>query len=387
MCFNIREAALSDIFLRYCNTSLLQKIWIEQKNGGWNYNGRERHINGGKFSLQLIYKFLAIKVYIQCTMEEERAALSGRRPLRSHIEEALDHFSKLVGKENIKIGISIIESLLSRFLFSKEYFDDISAGFLSFVRNLGEFVCGDEKLAHFTGVTPDKRYCPNKPAKIGLWFYQLTSLINEDSVYLIDLSMWAEDEETMNCVTIIGRWMSIMENFAHDYESCCLVFDSYYLDNSGRELMIGDNVRYCAGVNKQRFPKLVELVEENVQRPGEFAAVYNEDTNEQFLFKYDKDKKIGKRFVMGNVLQHEKDRASREGESILFDFYKETFSVCDKLNQEMHDKTWPHKHGGFSRLGDPGEQNEYAFTTMLLNTFNLFRSLFKLEESKMILET
>eukprot|EP00981_Chlorochromonas_danica_P008629 scaffold2247_cov346-Ochromonas_danica.AAC.2 len=47
----------------------------------------------------------------------------------------------------------------------------------SIVRQVGEFVAGDEKLFEYKGESGDVRKVPNKPARIGLWFYELTGLL------------------------------------------------------------------------------------------------------------------------------------------------------------------------------------------------------------------
>ena len=45
----------------------------------------------------------------------------------------------------------------------------------------------------------------------------------------------------------------------------------------------------------------------------------------------------------------------------------------------MHGITWPHKHGGRSRLGDLAALRDFAFTSVLLNTFNAWRQIISID--------
>ena len=64
------------------------------------------------------------------------------------------------------------------FLFSATYYNDISANFMGIIRSLGEAVAGDEKLLHFTGNSGYILLVNTKPARIGLWFYQLVACLS-----------------------------------------------------------------------------------------------------------------------------------------------------------------------------------------------------------------
>lgn len=380
--FKPRSITLLEAFLHYCTIPLLEKVWLERANGDWHYGSERRTINRGDFSASLLYKFLAIKIFIQCTKEESRPALSSRRPLRDNITDASIYFCNLFGDEHAAPGISILERLFASFLFSKEYFEMISNEFRSWVRYLGEFVCGDEKLAHYTGASPNNRFCPNKPAKYGLWFYQLSALMDESNIYLLDLLMY--ESELDNAVSrITSHWLAIVEELTDGrLETCSIIFDSYYFDNSGRENFIGDCVYYCAGVNKKRFGSLVRMVEDRVKSPGDQAGAYNDETNELFVYSWDTNVDIGKIFVMGNVLERRTVNSRDDGELNLPDYYKETFYCCDRRNKEMFAKGWPHKHGGYNRFGEAAEQSDYAFLSILLNCFNLYRHLSKIQATK-----
>ena len=45
-------------------------------------------------------------------------------------------------------------------------------------------------------------------------------------------------------------------------------------------------------------------------------------------------------------------------------------AFCDKYNKGLHQRSWPHKHGGNYDPGDLGHQSNFALSCMLRNTFN-----------------
>jgi hypothetical protein len=55
--------------------------------------------------------------------------------------------------------------------------------------------------------------------------------------------------------------------------------------------------------------------------------------------------------------------------------YKATFNVCDKFNRCLHQKTWPHRKGGYIRFRDQGAQHDYMFSCILINTVNVWLEL------------
>ena len=75
------------------------------------------------------------------------------------------------------LGHDIAEHLLSHFIIVGERVQHICANFRSIVKELGEAFVGDEKLYHFTGRSGNIRLVIKKPARIGLWFYELVGAI------------------------------------------------------------------------------------------------------------------------------------------------------------------------------------------------------------------
>ena len=55
--------------------------------------------------------------------------------------------------------------------------------------------------------------------------------------------------------------------------------------------------------------------------------------------------------------------------------YSIVYGICDKFNRALHDRKWPHKHGGNHKPGDSGTQHSFALAAILENTFNVYRSV------------
>jgi hypothetical protein len=102
-----------------------------------------------------------------------------------------------------------VEHLIANFFLTSEYNDQLSKNFRSIVKEVGEYVSGDEKLFHFTGNSGNLRLVLTKPGKVGLWFYELCGAINSSMSYLLDLKLWGVDKQfgqVEQVVKIVQRW-------------------------------------------------------------------------------------------------------------------------------------------------------------------------------------
>jgi hypothetical protein len=90
-------------------------------------------------------------------------------PARGAIQEARTHFNKY---DDVP-GITWLEKFLSNFQIDYGSLEDFSLNLQSVFLQLGHAAAGDEKLFKFTGKSAFSRLVPNKPDKVGLWFYEL----------------------------------------------------------------------------------------------------------------------------------------------------------------------------------------------------------------------
>jgi len=212
---------------------------------------------------------------------------------------------------------------------------------------------------------------PQKPAHVGLWLSELCCLLDEDSPYLLDVSMWSVDTnrgQSQPVIDFVGRWKDIVEKLAPANRSCTLTFNAFDTDNPERDMLIDSNVPFLVALNSSRFKSLVEATAEHVKAPGDWAALYNERTNELFVNHYCRDTKLGRKYVLGNAVRRV-NQAQEKHRVPGSDEYAQIFNVCDLFNRGLHDRTWPNKHGGFKRLGDRGSQDDFIFSAALKNAF------------------
>lgn len=83
---------------------------------------------------------LAIEIYLISTGSQGRL-------LRRAIPDALSHLNQVRKPD---LGINKIERIISTFTINSCFFADLSTNFQNLVRLLGLYVCGDDKLYHYT---------------------------------------------------------------------------------------------------------------------------------------------------------------------------------------------------------------------------------------------
>ena len=52
-----------------------------------------------------------------------------------------------------------------------------------------------------------------------------------------------------------------------------------------------------------------------------------------------------------------------------------SFALCDKFNQALVDKSWPHHYGGQTHTSEIEASMDLIFTVTLVNVWNMWRSL------------
>lgn len=110
------------------------------------------------------------------------------------LKEALAHFPKEEGH----YGEDMMKKLCSSFLITENLLPDLSANFRSVVQSYGQHLSGDEKRFKDAGHSGNVRKVPSKPDKIGLWFYELASPLDNKTSFLLDLrlaSPWSQRGE------------------------------------------------------------------------------------------------------------------------------------------------------------------------------------------------
>jgi hypothetical protein len=152
-----------------------------------------------------------------------------------------------------------LEDAWSKLLVPQSFFERIHSNCREMLRYPGAAVAGDEKLLHFTGDSAYIRQVKSKPDRIGLWFFELTCMLEGKIPFLLDMFLSKANTETHESVAVSAvteRWGEIVVNY-HKLYKPLLIFDSYYTDNRGRERLRELKVNYIGAVQSNRFERLL----------------------------------------------------------------------------------------------------------------------------------
>lgn len=334
----------------------------------------------------MIYEVLAFTIRIIGLQNRPLWNRKNSRPLREAVEEASTHFQEKFPNW-APLGVKKVLRLIACAFISKEMYAMLSTKFQNIVTNVGEYVSGDEKLFHFTGNSGDIRLVPSKPDRVGLWFYEMCMPLRNGKSYLLYMKLHSTDKaygETIPVMTIVQDWANIVKSKGKP--NTLLVFDSYYLDGAGRKHLHDENVKYVGAITKERFGALFDKVKDKIQRPGDWYGLHNPQSKESVVYCWDQDINIGKKLVISNAMKLTDSLRSSMIVPII-DLYKITFKACDVYNKNLHDRTWPHRHGGRKRSGDFGLIHNFALSCILQNVFNSYCEICDIDMSTLDFET
>jgi hypothetical protein len=321
-----------------------------------------------------LYMTLAISIRIIGLQQRPLQNRQNSRPLRDAIDEAYAHF--LSRDIDVSLGGKrVYYSLVSVPLFTIEYTEDISSNFQKLVRRLGQFCAGDEKLFHFTGNSGDIRLVITKPDKVGFWFYELCAPLCYGGSFLLWTKLHHVEEISSIGVpvsSVVRSWIEAMQRLQGP--GTILTTDSYYLDSTGRELLKESGLKYIASITSQRFKQFFDILGPKVQRPREWAGLFNPETSESVVYYYSCKNSIQKKMVISNVFRKIEKKTSKQTVPI-YTHYKFSFAACDEFNKGLGDRSWPHKKGGRNCPGDRGCQHDFMLSCILQNVFNSYREL------------
>lgn len=218
--------------------------------------------------------------------------------MKKQIQLSIDHFNALLpGVKPACAGRKILEKLISCMHMTVSFASLISDRFTDMVMKLGQSVAGDEKLWGFTGNSGNLRLVITKPDKIGFWFYQLCGMRKNNLPFLLSLKMHNSTRNSVRVASVVGEWIDVMKQIGRDSvlpgvqpnPDCYLACDSYYVDSNSRQLLFESGIKFTTSVKADRFKKEVHLVhpEGHIDQTGEWKGIYNDNTNELFVYHYD----------------------------------------------------------------------------------------------------
>jgi hypothetical protein len=139
--FNINHnSSLLDIFMHYLPLAFVTQIVNDINPNVW--------IRGGKRIIsKLSYVYQTMAIYIWLVGSQIRSPIGTNHDVLS---QAIQVARNALGKEKTP-GIDIVKRIIANVHITHSYFPQLNQHFCAIVRELGEFVAGDEKLLHFTG--------------------------------------------------------------------------------------------------------------------------------------------------------------------------------------------------------------------------------------------
>ena len=349
-----------------------------------------------KISLRYVYQSIAVYIKLLGQQSSSTENKKNKNNYASCISECINFFSTLSTDPKHKcVGRTIVMRLLSSCLFTGEYADDICLNFQSLVMHLGHAIAGDEKLFYFTGESGNVIFVPSKPGKYGFWFYQLCGSLNNGLPYCLKFELKDNaNNKVYKILDITKKWVDVIYNVGSEYVPpgtnpnpyTYLASDSYYTDNAVRKFLLEDkpDIRFTCSVRGDRFPGEVRMVhpEEDRDKTGQWKGITNDTTGECFVYHYDTQKGVGKKYnySRGFIRSVDKYKVKEHSNRIpCYDYYKTMFESCDRFNRNLHDRVWPYKRGGKGTLGEAGHHHDFIMATVVQNIFNAYHSINTIE--------
>lgn len=325
----------------------------------------------GVFDWKVIYTLFAIYITISGEQDRSNADQGNLRPLRAAVKETLDFF-KAIGPLK---SLDTLEFLLPRYLIPIKLLGELSSNFRNIFRSIGRYICGDEKLYHFTGNSAYVRLVPSKPGRLGLWFYQLTCRLETGDPFLLSFKLMDSvvKENISNPVNeVVGEWVKVQLHFKElspQYPPI-LVFDSYYADNKTRNELLRLQVPFICSLHLKRFQQLKDYLTEvgdPVLERGDNTCIRNKENGEVLLSHWSADVRVGLKHVLSSAFRPIRPLRMHNEILPVWDHYKNMFNVCDNFNSNLSDRCFPHKCGGNGVPGQNGQVHKFVMASLLQN--------------------
>jgi hypothetical protein len=377
-----KGTSMVSIFIAFVTPILLKTIWdkIPERKLKFRTHGHLRTVNNGEFSAKLLYKYLAVELRIIALQQTPLESRKSKRPLRDNIQSAKEHFDEVFPLDPAP-GINLLERLITWFNITASYEDELSRNFQDALIWLGQFAIGDEKLLHAVGHDNRVQLIPSKPDRLGFWFYELVVRLRNGLVFIIFYKLMQAERslgDSNPIWFIMSLWVNVVKRIGcltdckYD-KNTIIVCDSYYMTKASMQVCEDAGVMVVGSCKEGNFNDLVAMVKHSVKSAGDWAGVYSHPTTRMFLYRWDRDDNIGKKYCYSNAFR-KLDVATRGNDGTIpaYDLYKLAFNACDKFNRKLHDRKFPHRCGGGTKGFGDGHQHKFAISIILQNTINLY---------------
>lgn len=349
------------------------------------------YYNYSMFILYLSYLFFTFSYNIV-----ERSSSSHR----DHIPIFL-----LLLKEKYKVDISTFDSgflklitprklgcFSSKVVFTSSHFEMICTQFESYVKHPGNYISCDEKLYKWTSKTINIFYCPKKPSKKGLWYFEAVSLTESNLPYLLktSLRLIPKKENKNSVVEMISTWIELFESLQRTTkDKPILVLDSFYSSKDSVNRLINAGIPFIIGLRKNTLNGITEgqlTIKSFQTSDSDFVptkAYYNKNKPSILTSgTLDKNNRSKDYYTYLHGFEIKDNNQEKIFFSEIDNLYKTHFSGCDKFNLRM---SYLNSHI-LSRRIKPNKEDSthtaFILKTIVINSYTYFISQSKFDPKK-----
>ena len=401
---------LLQIFLFFINPGVISSLLAQYPSGlylGSRGSGQSRML---RVNERYLLQALAVYLFITAKHETTTQVTSADKFLEGKIRDAIGEMHKLTpGHEATEIlGFKNVCQIIARYLITPKITKNICANFCAFLFSPGQDVALDEKLDYYTGKDNlNVRQVLTKKARIGLWFYELCCRVkctftggSKTLPFLMYVHMHdGYQGERLSMVTVlmwcvVALW-SIGANGVHPKDNpwplTFIAMDSYYMSRAVVTYLVSIGQKFTASMNKSRFKMELEYLHRRggTSKPGDYKSIYNSLTGELITWCFDKVESVGEKWNYSFGFKPlDKNKKSEKADYKMYQnivpgyhWYKLFFSICDRFNYMLIDKSWPHKRGGHGKSGFEGTYHDFVMSCVFVNTRNAYLSIKGLDPS------
>ena len=369
LCF-MRDSTPSSSFRSFLTDDLIMQVLNRNKDARSGYGT----VSDGKgyliqriINLQTILQYLACRVLIQGYQYKHTGGSKETfAEMKNYLAAKCNAGGKMCGVSKLVICHSLF------FISEQDEIDKLFENILKSVLVPGQVSCADEKLFRFTGKHAFVRKVPNKPAKVGLWFYQTVLMLEGELPYLVYSRLHDSDktiQKTVKTTEIIQDWMTLSHKFKNQ---TIVVMDSYYMTKDGATVVEKNAGHVIAALQPNRFSKIFKFMDENVKQAGDLCILYKETTKETMVLYHNKKSEIGKKLVYSNCHTKIDNQKPPKHHVPVYDHYGQAFGHCDKFNKAIASKNFPFRVGGGRRTGPEASIMDYIVVSLLMTSYHAY---------------
>jgi len=327
---------------------------------------------------QKIVLYHAMRIWLLGSAERHRRTetrAEAKSLLRDHFREAIAEYNATVSpaEQRVTCGLNVLEMLHSTVYIPKEFEEKMTLNLLSIIDCPGEISAGDEKAFGGLHEVENMKASKDKPGpdQVAQWFQTLCGRTRWNRPFLYRPRLFQAD--SWNNITDPPAMMSAeMCNVQASLDEGMIVTDCLYATQASalhwRNMATENaNVRWLMAVSKQSFRGIIDLVpKERYQTPGHYVVLFNDEHKESFCITRPADFPNEVRYTYSNCFR------VAPGPPIvnqIYDAYNTSFSICDKFNRLMGEKSFKSIHRRNTGLG---ARDDFCMTFLLVDAWVLF---------------